>query len=149
MFFKLSKTCGFLTPLPLNSSIQKLLAALAATLRITEHKNLFKGACVHHGALEREVFSSPVKALERRVAHGWVHTSDGTTLLCEYWDSVGRGNATDWDMSFHMKFSAETLGYPSSNIPIDRIDTRSNRADGACAMKLAGFDDEIIRKMGG
>ena len=50
-------------------------------------------------------------------------------------------------MSFHMKFEAEKLGYPSRNIPLDRIDTHSNRAGGACAMKLAGFDDESIRKM--
>ena len=47
-----------------------------------------------------------------------------------------------------MKFVAAKLGYPSRNIPLDRIDTHSNRAGGACAMKLAGFDDESIRKMG-
>ena len=51
-------------------------------------------------------------------------------------------------MSFHMKFAAEKLGYPSRNIPLDRIDTHLNRAGGACAIKLAGFDDESIIKMG-
>ena len=52
-----------------------------------------------------------VKALERRVAHVRVHTSDGTTLWCAYWDSVGRGDVTDRDMIFHMKFAAAKLGY--------------------------------------
>ena len=38
-FFKLSKTCGFLSPLLLNASRQELLAAVATTLHITEQKN--------------------------------------------------------------------------------------------------------------
>ena len=63
--------------------------------------------------------------------------------LCAYWDSVGRGDVTDMDMRFHMKFSAEKLGYPSRNIPLDSIDTHLNQAGGACAMKLAGFDDVV------
>ena len=145
-FFKLRKTCGFLSPLPLNASRQDLLAAVAETLCITKQKNSFKVACVHHGSLERQIFACPVKALSRRVAHIWVHTSDVTTLLCAHWDSVGRGDVTDRDMSFHMKFAAAKLGYPSMNIPIDRINTHLNWADGECAMKLAGFDDERIKK---
>ena len=102
---------------------------------------------MNRGALERQIFACPVKALARRVAHVWVHTSDGTTILCAYWDSFGRGDVTDRDMSFNMKSAAEILGYPSRNIPLDRIDTHSNRAGGACAMKLEGFDDGSIRKM--
>ena len=76
-----------------------------------------------------------------------MHTSDGTTLLCKYRDSVGRGDVTDRDMSFHMEFAAETLSYPSRNIPLDRIDTHLNRTVGEYAMKLAGFDDDSIRKI--
>ena len=112
-------------------------------------ENSFTGACVHDGALEGKIFVCPVKNLARLVAHIWVHTSDGTTLLCAYWDSVGRGNVTDRDTIFHMKFAAEKLGYPRRNIPLDRFGTHSNRAVGTCATKLAGFDDESIRKMGG
>ena len=147
-FFKLRKTCGFLSPLLINEIKQELLSAVEATLRITEQKNLFKGACVHHGALEGQIFASPVKALARRVTHIQVYLSDGTILLCAYWDSVGRFNVTNRDIIFHMKFSAAKLGYPSSNIPLDNIDTHSNRAGRAYAMKLAGFDDESIRKVG-
>ena len=102
---------------------------------------------MHHGALEGKIFARPMKALARGVAHILVHTSYGTTLLCEHWDSVGRGDATNRDMSFHMKFAAEKLGYLKKNIPLDRIDTHSNRAGGACAIKPEGFDDESIRKM--
>ena len=81
---------------------------------------------MHHGALERPIFACPVKALERRVAHIQVHTSDGTTLLCEYWDSFGRGDVPDRDKSFHIKFAAAKLGYPSRNILKDRTDIHSN-----------------------
>ena len=139
---------GFFTPLPLHASESELLTAVAATLRITDQKNAFKGACVHHGALEGESHACPVKALARRVAHIRKHTKRGDTMLCAFWDEIGRGDVTDKDMSLHMKFAAASLGYPARNIPLARIDTHSNRAGGACAMKLAGYDDESIRKMG-
>ena len=89
-----------------------------------------------------------MKALARRVANIRVQTSYGTKLLCAYWDSVCRGDVIDRDMSFHMKISVAKLGYLRSNIPLDRIGTHSNRASGSCAMELAGFDYESIRKMG-
>ena len=95
-FFKLRKTCGFLSSLPLNESRQELLVSVAEKLHITEHKNLFKGACVHHGALEGKIFARPMKALARQVTHIRVHTSDGMTILCAYWDSVGRGDVNVW-----------------------------------------------------
>ena len=102
---------------------------------------------MHRGALEGNIFACPVKALVRRVAHIRVNIYDGTTRLCEYWDSVGRGDVTDRDMSFHMKFLASKLGYSSRNIPLDRIDTHSNWVGGACVMKLSGFDDKTIKKI--
>ena len=98
--------------------------------------------------MEGQIFAYPVKARVRRVANIRVYTSDGTTLLYAHWDSVGRRDPTHMYMSFHMKFAAEKLGYPSRNIPLDRIDTHLNPAGGACAMKLAGFDDGSIRTFG-
>ena len=73
-----------------------------------------------------------------------MYTTDGTTLLCAYWDSVGRSDFIDRDMRFHMKFATEKLVYPSRNIPPGSIDRHSNRLGGECAMKMAGFDDESI-----
>ena len=51
MFYKLIKTCVFLSPLPLIASKRELLSEVTATLHINEQKNSFKGAYVHHGAL--------------------------------------------------------------------------------------------------
>ena len=45
-----------------------------------------------------------------------------------YWESVGRGDVTDRYMSFHMKFAAAKLGYPSRNILIDSINTQCRLA---------------------
>ena len=71
-----------------------------------------------------------------------MHTSDATTLLCEYWDSVGIGDVTDRDM----KFAAKQLVYPISNISLVRIDTHSNHAGGACAMKLENLMMKVLEK---
>ena len=102
---------------------------------------------MHHGSLEQRILACPLKALAILVAHIWVHTSYRTTRLCAYWESVSRGDVMDRYMIFHVEFVAEKLDYPSSNIPLDRTDTHSNRAGGACAMKLEGFDDESIGNM--
>ena len=85
-FFKPSKTFGFLSPPLLNTRKQELLSEVAVTLRITKQKNYFKGACVHHGALVGQIFACPVETLARRVTHIRVQTSNGTTILCTYWD---------------------------------------------------------------
>ena len=111
------------------------------TLLITKKKRKYKRVCVHHGSLEGKICVCQVKALVRQVTHIKVQASDGTTLLCAYWDSVGQGDVTDRDMSCHMKFAAANLGCPSINIPLDRIDTHLNRSGMACTMKMAEFDD--------
>ena len=61
---------------------------------------------MHHRELKGKIFACPVKELAIRAAYIKVHTSDVTKILYAYWDSAGRGNVTDRDMSFHMKFVA-------------------------------------------
>ena len=88
-----------------------------------------------------------MKLLAHHVAHIWVHKSNETKRLCAYWDNVVRGDVMDRDMSFHIKLTAAKLGYPNRNVPLDRIDTNSNRAGGACTIKLTRFYDESITRM--
>ena len=88
-----------------------------------------------------------MKALARRVIHIQSNSRNCKTLLNAYWDEVGRGNSTNNTISFAMKYSAAALNYPARGIPIDSIDTHSNRSGGACALKLAGHGDSAIRKM--
>ena len=88
-FFKQSKTCNFLSPLPLNAIKQELFYTGAATLCVTEKKKMFKGACTHHRVLERQIFACPVKALARQVAHPMVRN------LCVHIETVLAG-AMSW-----------------------------------------------------
>ena len=122
-------------------------SATAAENRISNQKNGIGGACVHHWAIKEELLVCPVKALARRVIHIRSNSRNGTTLLNAYWDVIGRGNVTNNNISFAMKYSAAALNCPARCIPIETIDTHFNRSGGACALKLAGYDDSAIRKM--
>ena len=63
-------------------------------------------------------------------------------------DDAGEGYVTDSNIRQAVKFAGGMLNYPDRGIPIDRLDTHSLRTGGACALKLAGYDDVTIRKMG-
>ena len=134
--------------LPDNASEAEMMTAEAATIQITNQNNGIGGACVHHCAINNEALVCPVKALVRRLLHIRRHTRNKNTLLNAYWDEVGQGAVTDANIRFAMKYSAAALRYDKRGIPIDRIDTHSCRSGGACAMKLAGYDDSAIRKQG-
>ena len=110
-FFKLRKTCGYF---PLSLLIQANRSYYQQWRRhyASQNRKLFKGACVYYGALEWKVFACPVNALAIQFKHIWVHTSDRTTILCAYWDNVGRSDVTDRDIRFHMKFAASKWVYP-------------------------------------
>lgn len=90
----------------------------------------------------------PVRALGRRVIHIRSHTKNGNAFLCSYWDDIGRGDVTDTNIRFAVKFAAKALNYPERGIPLERIDTHSLRSGGACALSLAGYKDREIMKMG-
>ena len=102
--------------------------------------------CAPWSIRRTNIFMSSISTSKTSCKYLGSHIQWNDTFL-EYWDSFGRRNVTDRDMRFHMKIAAYKIGYPSRNILLDRIDTHSNRAGGACAMKLAGFYDESIRKM--
>ena len=98
---------------------------------------------MHYGALEGQIFEFQ----DESHIFGCKHPME-QHILCAYLDIVGRGDVTDRDMRFHIKFASAKLGHPSRNIPLYRIGTHANQAGGACAMKLVGFYDESIKKMG-
>ena len=55
------------------------------------------------------------------------------------------GSVTDNQIRFAVKFAAKALQYEKRGIPIDRIDTHSLRSGGACALRLAGYDEVQIK----
>ncbi len=134
--------------LPRNARDEDILAADAATMRISNQKNGHAGACVHHEAIGGDTFACPVRALGRRVVHIRSHTKSGEAFLCAFWDEIGVGSVTKSQIRFTIKYAARALGYPERGIEIDRINTHLLRSGGACALKLAGYTDVEIRKMG-
>ena len=89
-----------------------------------------------------------VRSLARRYIHIRRHSKSENAMICSYWDEMGRAGVTDRDISFAVKFAAAMLDYPKRGIPVDRVDTHSLRAGGACVMKLAGYKDSTIIKRG-
>ena len=65
-----------------------------------------------------------------------------------YWDDICRGDVTDGNIRYAVKHAAAMLEYPDRGIPLKDVDTHSLRAGGACALKLAGYSDTDIKKMG-
>ena len=139
---------GKLVPLPPDASDEEITSADYATLRISNQKNGHKGACVHHSAIGGCALECPVRALGRRYVHMRTHDKSGKALICAYWDDVGYGNVSESQISFAVKLAAMAFKHPDRGIPIDRVDTHSLRAGGACALKLSGHDEIEIRKMG-
>ena len=58
------------------------------------------------------------------------------------------GSVTDNQIRLSVKFAAKALQYEKRGIPINRIDTHSLRSGVACALKLAGYDEVQIKKLG-
>ena len=146
-FFRYNEA-GDLVALPHNATASELLMADAATLRISNQKNGHAGACVHHYAIDGEGKLCPIRALARRIIHIRAHTSNDGAFLCSFWDDVGRGDVTDGNIRYAVKFVVATLKYPDRGIPLKRVDTHSLRSGGACALKLSGKSDTDIKKMG-
>ena len=122
--------------------------AMAATLRISQQKNGFKGSCIHHHGNGKS-FLCPVKALVRRFLHIRDNTTDWNTFLSAYFDGSTRADVTARDISDRMKLAAVCLGYPSvRGIQVANISTHSLRAGGANALHLCGYLDREIQKMG-
>jgi hypothetical protein len=88
-----------------------------------------------------------VRALARRYIHGRAHDGSSNALVCSYWDNMGKCDVVDKDISFAVKSAAGMLENPDRGIPINKANTHSLRAGGACAMKLSGHSkDEIIKQ---
>ncbi len=146
-FYRFSGT-GRLVPLQRDASDEEIMSADWATLAISNQKNGSKGDCVHHREISGSPWACPVRALGRRYTHLRINDQSGKAFICAFWDDAGRGSVTESQVQYAVKYAAQALDYPARGIPIDRVDTHSLRSGGVCALKLAGYDDVAIRKMG-
>jgi hypothetical protein len=119
----------------------------SATLKISNQKNGRMGTTIHQKATGTDC--CPVKALAQRIHH--INTHNGASadrLICDYFDKDTWHSATSKDIITIIRLSAKTLNLQNNGIDPDLIGAHSLRAGGAMALKLHGFDNITIMKMG-
>ena len=134
--------------LPRTAPLQTLLTADSATLRIINQKNGRMGTCIHHQCSGKD--SSPVKALARLVHHALSQGGSNDTLLCNYWDDAKHEwkSVQSQDIINMTRQAVKDLNLHRQGIDPDLVGAHSLRAGGAMALKLHGYNDTTIMKMG-
>jgi hypothetical protein len=139
-FFKEGKIIARTSPLSV------LLDCDAATLKINNQKNGRMGDIIHQQAINKDC--CPVRALALRVNDILAHGGSHDTLLCEYHTNNGFIAIESKDIIDLVRTTAASLGLNEFAIDPDLLGSHSLRAGGAMALKLHGYDDTTIMKMG-
>ena len=139
-FFKDGKILRRDAPLSL------LLQADSCTLKITNQKNGRMGDTIHQQAITSA--NCPIKALAYRVHHILSHGGSKDTLLCDYFQNTTWHSITSQHIINMVRGAASKLKLHEQGIDPDLIGAHSLRAGGAMALKLHGFADTTIMKMG-
>ena len=131
---------------PRGSSLKQLLKADLAVLKITNQKNGRMGQTITQHATHEK--ACPIKALAQLVHHILAQGGSDNTLLCSYcknktWHMVESKHMVDCVRQTVMKLQLNAQG-----IDPDLVGAHSLRAGGAMALKLHGYDDTTIMKMG-
>jgi hypothetical protein len=139
-FFKDGKVLSRTSPLEI------LLTADAATLKISNQKNGRMGETIHQVAINKD--ACPVKALALRINHILTNGGSQDSLICDFYEDNKVGHISSKDMITLLRAAAKTLKLQKQAIDPDLIGAHSLRSGGAMALKLHGYDDTTIRKMG-
>ncbi len=133
--------------IPRSSSLETLLQCDAVTLKISNQKNGRMGDTIHQRAVPH-IKENPVAAVATRVHHILSHGGNDSSLLCEYWDGQAFTSIESKDIIEIVREAATELNTSEQAIDPDLIGAHSLRAGGAMALKLHGYDDTTIMKMG-
>ncbi len=134
--------------LPRSSPLALLLQADACTLKISNQKNGRMGQTIHHIAL-KTAGPCPVRALAERVHHILSHGGTTDSCLCDFRDSAGTWRHVDSKYIIKLvRHSVKALNLMCKGIDPDLVGVHSLRAGGAMALKLHGFSDTTIQKVG-
>ena len=139
-FFKAGKI------VPRTSSLKELLSCDSATLKITNQKNGRMGDTVHQKTTGLD--NCPIKALANIVHHILSHGGTNERLLCEYCIDDSWYSLVSGDIVLCVRSTAKVLRLDKQGIDPDLIGAHSLRAGGAMALRLHGYEDTVIMKMG-
>jgi hypothetical protein len=129
-----------------SSSLHILLSCDAAMLKINNQKNGRMGDTIHQQAINKAC--CPIKALAMQVHD--ILSSGGTdnTLLCEVLVNDAFVAIESKMIIDLVRNAAKELSLSDVAIDPDLLGSHSLRAGGAMALKLHGYDDTTIMKMG-
>jgi hypothetical protein len=132
---------------PRSSPLATLLSCDAATMKITNQKNGRMGQTIHQEATGTP--DCPIQALAHRVHH-ILSSPSGTSEnhICDYYDNGEWFSITASDIVKLVKVATRQLQLNKQAIDPDMVGSHSLRAGGAMALKLHGYDDTTIMKMG-
>ena len=126
---------------PLNT----LLSADGATICLENQKNGYRGCTLHHEA-SGELRLCPVRALARLLYH--MRGCPPNTPLGTYITQSGTAQVSAANIRDLLKTTSQSQGLEAQGFSLARIGTHSLRSGGAMALRLAGYDDATIKKLG-
>ena len=131
--------------LDLEAPLNTLLDADGTTVCLENQKNGYRGCTLHHEASGEARFC-PVRATARLAYH--MRGMPPNTPLGTFHDGAGTTQVSAADMRSLLKDTARAQGLEARGFDLARIGTHSLRSGGAMALRLAGYDDASIKKLG-
>ena len=133
------------TILSRNSTLNLLLSADSATMKITNQKNGRTGQTLHQ---ETTGPQGAVAALAHRVFHILSNGGTDRQLLCDVFHDDAWISVQSSEIVMAVRNAAKALKLQDRGIDPDMIGAHSLRAGGAMALKIMGYADSTIRKFG-
>lgn len=134
------------TPIPVGAPMREVRRATAVTICLENQKNGQKGDTLHH---ERtgDPAMCPVAAMIQLI--GEINSLGPNAWIGEFVDNRGRRmRIIPEQIRAGIRHAAAMDGLEARGFDLRRIGSHSLRAGGAVALKLAGYDEVTIRKMG-
>lgn len=129
-----------------SSPLKQLLACDIATMKITNQKNGKMGQTISQHATGSTM--CPVRALVHLTHHIKSNGGDDDTLLCSYFKNDRWHTVDSHQIVSRVKEATKDLNLKDQGIDPDLVAAHSLRAGGAMALKLHGYNDTTIMKMG-
>jgi hypothetical protein len=130
----------------LEADLATLLEADAVTINLANQKNGKKNTVVHHYT-SGDPFMDPVKAAARLIFR--LHGRDGCTPLGTYVNERGvSGRVTGSAVLAAVRLAAVRCNLADYGYDLKRVGTHSLRSGGATQLKLTGYDDDMVMKLG-
>jgi hypothetical protein len=132
--------------IPHDAPLAELLTADAVTLCLENQKNGNKNSVLHHTSSGDSLFN-PVTSAARLVDA--LRRSGADAPLGSFVDEQGRTQSVSAaDIRAAIRLGAVGDNLESYGYDLRRIGSHSLRSGGAMRLKLAGYDDDVIKKLG-